>query len=594
MKKILNFLFLITIVACNQQQEKEITCKDGFPFWSKDLIIYEVAIKGFTSPDGPESGTFNSLREKIPYLSDLGINGIWLSGHNLADSNHFYNIWTQYATIRQDSVDPSLGSVKELKSLVAEAHNHDIKVFFDVITHGVMDYSPLIKEHPEWFKGGSWGMTDFDWFGGHDDLDRWWVDTWLRYILDIGVDGFRIDCDIYRPDLWAEIKHKAKQAGKDIIVFVESPVRFPGASDSRQYVINIASHNGLVSNHPFVTNPAKHLNKLFNYRKSPYTVEIVKHGSQPDTLFPGDDRLTAVEYSMKKINDSNQVPYYICNTKLRLVLNNAPDSLVGVKVTRFNNGFEFYGQHWWADFETHHKHPAWPTCWLSGDTLFARFPEVPPQNELTFLQISCHDGGWEGFPQDKNPYSVQGSRCVIGYSGLLTPTVPIIFSGEEFNHDYRALPSLKPSLFGDKGNAGSGRWMYGAWLDWEQLNNKENQEMLEDVKKIIRIRKQEQDLFNGYALQSGVNIIPIYAESDTVLPMPFMVYNHEKALIVAGNNTAKDVNLTLNIPVRWLPFKPQEMINLWTNKACEFNTKLNVKVKADKTKGGGIAIYKIR
>jgi pullulanase/glycogen debranching enzyme len=43
------------------------------PPWVRDLIIYEVAPKGFTSPQGPESGTFLSLQAKLPYLEDLGI-----------------------------------------------------------------------------------------------------------------------------------------------------------------------------------------------------------------------------------------------------------------------------------------------------------------------------------------------------------------------------------------------------------------------------------------------------------------------------------------------------------------------------------------
>src|ERR1039458_8864390 len=55
------------------------------PVWMKDLIIYEVATKGFTSPRGAESGTFNSLRSRLTYLQDLGITGIWLTGHSLCD-----------------------------------------------------------------------------------------------------------------------------------------------------------------------------------------------------------------------------------------------------------------------------------------------------------------------------------------------------------------------------------------------------------------------------------------------------------------------------------------------------------------------------
>ncbi len=58
------------------------------PSWARDLIIYEIATKGFTSPKGPESGTFNSLKDRLAYLEELGITGIWLTGHSLADAHH--------------------------------------------------------------------------------------------------------------------------------------------------------------------------------------------------------------------------------------------------------------------------------------------------------------------------------------------------------------------------------------------------------------------------------------------------------------------------------------------------------------------------
>src|ERR1017187_165431 len=88
------------------------------PEWMKDLVIYEVATKGFTSPNGPESGTFNSLRDKLAYLEELGITGIWLTGYSLCDDHHFYNIWTQYAVIEPDKFDPTLGKSGEFKELI--------------------------------------------------------------------------------------------------------------------------------------------------------------------------------------------------------------------------------------------------------------------------------------------------------------------------------------------------------------------------------------------------------------------------------------------------------------------------------------------
>ena len=93
------FSISATIVFCGGKSEESLT-----PEWARDLVIYEIATKGFTSPNGPESGTFNSLKEKLPYLQDLGINAIWLTGHSLSDPKHFYGIWTQYACIEPDKM----------------------------------------------------------------------------------------------------------------------------------------------------------------------------------------------------------------------------------------------------------------------------------------------------------------------------------------------------------------------------------------------------------------------------------------------------------------------------------------------------------
>jgi len=122
------------------------------PDWIEDLIIYEIVTKQFTSPSGPGTGTFNSMMEKIDYLKDLGINAIWLSGHSWSDPCHFTNISTQYANIHPAMIDPSLGSdptdiektEREFKELIQAVHQEGIKVFLDVISHGVMAYSPLV------------------------------------------------------------------------------------------------------------------------------------------------------------------------------------------------------------------------------------------------------------------------------------------------------------------------------------------------------------------------------------------------------------------------------------------------------------------
>src|SRR3712207_3551183 len=80
---------------------------DAPPEWTRDLVMYEVNPRGYTSPDGVGdghgSGTFDSLAERLPHLERLGVNALWLSGFALAN-DHFFGIWSNYAVIDRKSV----------------------------------------------------------------------------------------------------------------------------------------------------------------------------------------------------------------------------------------------------------------------------------------------------------------------------------------------------------------------------------------------------------------------------------------------------------------------------------------------------------
>jgi hypothetical protein len=192
------------------------------PQWAKDLVIYELNPRTFTSPagagDGSGSGTFRSTAERLPYLADLGVNGIWMAGHHLA-TRHFYGVWSVYAAMDPAQLDPVLGSERDLRDLVDTAHSLGIRIFLDVIAHGVLHESPLVAEHPDWFDHSSWGMADFDY--GHPGFRAWWRDLWVGYVERFGIDGFRIDVNMGDPELWDEIVETLRARGRDIVVFPE-------------------------------------------------------------------------------------------------------------------------------------------------------------------------------------------------------------------------------------------------------------------------------------------------------------------------------------------------------------------------------------
>ncbi|MBK7822249.1 MAG: hypothetical protein IPJ61_14630 [Tessaracoccus sp.] len=193
------------------------------PAWAKDLVMYQLNPRTFTSPDGAGagdgSGTFASMRERLPYLRRVGVNGIWMAGHHLATA-HFYGIWSVYAALEPQTIDPVLGTPDEFRELVRACHAQGIRLFLDVIAHGVLHESPLVAEHPDWFPSSSWGMADYDY--ANPEFRAWWKDLWLTYALEYDVDGFRIDVDMGDPSLWAEIVLAAREAGKELVVFPEN------------------------------------------------------------------------------------------------------------------------------------------------------------------------------------------------------------------------------------------------------------------------------------------------------------------------------------------------------------------------------------
>jgi hypothetical protein len=198
------------------------------PPWTKHLIIYEVNPKGFTSPDGvgdgDGSGTFDSLGSRLPYLDRLGITGIWLAGSTWAN-DHFFGIWSNYGAYRPDKLDPTLGTRRDFKAMIRKAHRLGIRVFLDVVSHGVVDESPLIDQHPDWFDPYNpfsrliWRMTAYRY--ENPEFFEWWVRNWTRMVTEYGVDGFRVDLFLGDPEVWDRVTQNAAAAGHRIAVFGE-------------------------------------------------------------------------------------------------------------------------------------------------------------------------------------------------------------------------------------------------------------------------------------------------------------------------------------------------------------------------------------
>lgn len=109
--------------------------------WYKDAIIYELHVKAFFDSNGDGYGDFKGLTQKLDYLSDLGINCIWIlpfyksplkdDGYDIAD----------YRTIL-----PEYGTMKDFREFVRQAHARGIRVLIELVMNHTSDQHAWFQE----------------------------------------------------------------------------------------------------------------------------------------------------------------------------------------------------------------------------------------------------------------------------------------------------------------------------------------------------------------------------------------------------------------------------------------------------------------
>ena len=108
--------------------------------WWRDAVVYQVYVRSFADASGDGVGDLAGVRERLPYLGELGVDALWFSPwypSPMADSG--YDI-SDYR-----SIDPAFGTLREAERLIAEARELGIRTIVDIVPNHVS------KEHP-WFR----------------------------------------------------------------------------------------------------------------------------------------------------------------------------------------------------------------------------------------------------------------------------------------------------------------------------------------------------------------------------------------------------------------------------------------------------------
>jgi alpha-glucosidase len=206
--------------------------------WWQQAVFYQIYPRSFADGNGDGIGDFPGMIAKLDYLRDLGVDAIWLSPHYPSpfldcgyDISDYADVGTEY------------GTLADFKLFLHEAHARDIRVVLDLVLNHTSDQHPWFlesrssRDNPKrdwyiWRDGGGSGPPN-NWasiFGGSawerdPSTDQYYYHVFLkqqpdlnwrnpevkramwdmvRFWLDMGVDGFRLDAiaTIYEhPDL---------------------------------------------------------------------------------------------------------------------------------------------------------------------------------------------------------------------------------------------------------------------------------------------------------------------------------------------------------------------------------------------------------
>lgn len=197
------------------------------PPWLRDAVVYEVFPRAF-SPGGDLKGVTARLDE----LQRLGVTVLWtMPIHPIGEKLRKGAFGSPYSIRDFFAVDPNYGTMDDLKTLVAGAHQRGMKVILDLVANHT-SWDSVMMQHPDFYKQDAQGhiippvpeWTDVAGLNYTNAALRQYMIGMLKYwIREAGVDGFRCDTASMVPtDFWEQVRDELGKIKPDLLMLAEA------------------------------------------------------------------------------------------------------------------------------------------------------------------------------------------------------------------------------------------------------------------------------------------------------------------------------------------------------------------------------------
>ena len=227
------------------------------PDWVKGAVFYQIFPERFKNGDDKLSpknkvkwnskptrtnffgGDLIGIKNKLNYLSDLGVNAIYLNPVFKATTNH------KYDTIDYKKIDSHFGDKKDLKDLVKKAHSLNIKVVLDcVFNHSGYMFDKFLdvknkgkkSKYSDWFYIKDYPISfekrNYETFGFEPKMPKlntsnpevidYLIDVSKYWIKKTDIDGWRLDvANETDHHFWRKFRKEVKKVKKDAFIVGE-------------------------------------------------------------------------------------------------------------------------------------------------------------------------------------------------------------------------------------------------------------------------------------------------------------------------------------------------------------------------------------